>query len=163
MSKSKKIVFSYPKRKHIVAYNRDGKEFCIPVVIRYPEGDNFYISPINPSINGLALEFYFTPTFAHERNPSLYCFFTRKLPEHFLVPATFRSTRADDWTNTFHQPVSAGWLRAGRDRKLWLERDEEKPLELDTANVDETLVATATTFFEIYEEADELERQACLP
>ncbi|MBA4337063.1 hypothetical protein C0416_04825 [bacterium] len=154
-----KIVYTEPKRKNFVAYSKTGKELCVPVVIKY-SGSTMHVSPVNLRANGVALEFYFTPAFSHEMNPTLYCFFTKTLPDHFLVPATYRNARADDWSNSHHPPVSAGWLRAGRDGKLWLERDEEPSAELETANVDESLVAIATKFWEVYAKVDEIERTA---
>jgi hypothetical protein len=169
MPKPEKIVFNQPKRINLIAYSKSGKELCIPVIVRYPiinptleynPSKKMKISPVNFKSNGLALEFYFIPALFHDNNPTLFRFFTEYLPDHFLIPATFRNTRADDWTNSYHQPVSAGWLRAGRDGKLYLERDEETPVELDTANVDESLVAIATKIWEVYKKVDRIERAA---
>jgi len=170
MSKPEKIVFNEPKRINLIAYSKSGKELCIPVIVRYPVinptlgcnpgNKTMQISSINFNENGLALEFYFIPALSHNKNPTLFRFFTEHLPNHFLMPATFRNTRADDWTNSYHQPVSAGWLRAGRNGKLYLERDEETPVELDPANVDESLVAIATKIWEVYKKIDRIERTA---
>lgn len=165
MSKSTSVILP-PSRQNPIVYSPDKEELCLPIIIDFleisgitttVEEDRFKIIPIDFSQYGVALEICFTPPFQHENHPLLFDLLNKELPKHMLVPATFRSARADNRDIPFHPPVPAGWLRVGKDRNLYLERDEEPSKQVPPSIVDESLIAVATVIHEIYKQLEKKE------
>ncbi|MBD3156323.1 hypothetical protein GF369_00695 [Candidatus Peregrinibacteria bacterium] len=153
----------FPKRSNLIVFDKTGNELCIPCIIdvqevnpitaQVPENPKFRIKSLDiRKKHGAALEFYFKPSLQHTNHPDFFKHFIKKLPNHILVPATYRNARADNREGVYNLPLAAGWLRVSTDGKLYLERDGEPTKQVSPRNVSESVISIATKIQELYEE-----------
>lgn len=153
----------FPKRSHLIVFDKTGNELCIPCIVdvkgvnpitaQVPENPTYTIEPLDiRKRHGAALEFYFKPTLQHANHPTLFKVFIEKLPNHILVPATYRNARADNREGIYNLPLAAGWLRVSTDGNLYLERDGEPSKKVSPKTISESVISIATKIRELYEE-----------